>query len=231
MATNKFKAGDRVRVKDNYFNSAARGKEGTVKEVNVSNVFLEGMFTIKLDDGRIITLVEESLVLVPQAPVEAQEGLKEGERIELKDIKVGQIVRVSIVSQSGDYEQVSSKQGKVTKVTKTWGVTEVWVASNSTDVRLDYGKSSQFFTLIKNAPKVDEITEALKALKPGSVVQVEDDGAGEFKLTFIKSATNGSLSAEPLWLFSESRYSYSNTISESAVRKKVTSLDQIVVKH
>lgn len=222
---NKFNKGDRVRVKDNYFNSAARGREGIVEEEDIRNIFLDGLVAVKLDNGSKVTLSSESLELV-KTP-----AAKEGEKIDAKDIKVGMTVRVSLVTDIGaSYKQVSTKEGVVTRLRPdTIGPLPVACPDGATEVTLSFGSRNQFYTLIKDAPEVDEIAEALKALKPGSVVQIEDDGAGEFKTTYIK--TNGTHSGVPLWMCNESRYAYSNGISEAGVRKRITSLDQIVVKH
>jgi len=223
----RFYKNDRVRIKDGYFDRSLRSKTGTVAQGSHDNVFVPGLTVIRLDGGGTASISAAQLEALPATP-------KEGETIDAKDIKVGMTIKVSLTTTVGDtYEQISSKQGVVTRMTKGFGESYVPVCKPSEDgmdVTLSFGARSQVFTLVKDAPKVDEIAEALKALKPGSVVQIEDGGAGNFVLTYVKS-TGKNHAGVSLWTVTDSRYVHGSTsMNEEKVRERITSLDQIVVK-
>jgi hypothetical protein len=220
----KFKVGDRIRISDNYFNHYSRGKEGTVEEAHVKNSFVDNLVKVKLDSGNVLTLSEDSLELRPSKAAE-------GEEINAKDIKVGQTIRVTYETVIGSYKQVSTKEGVVTRIKTAFDVPVPVAQPEETEIAISFGSSKQFYTLIKDAPEVDEIAEALKEAKPGSVAQVEDDGFGKFVLTYVKTNTRDSVTKTPLWTEQDSRYAASNrSVLESVVRAKIRSLDQIVVK-
>jgi hypothetical protein len=224
---NRFYKNDRVRISDNYFDRSLRGKAGTVTLGSHDNVFVPGLTGVRIDNGTMASISASHLERVPAKP-------EVGKEIQAKDIKIGMTIKVSLTTTVGDsYEQISSKQGVVTKITKGFGESYVPVCKPSdggSDITLSFGARSQVFTLVKDAPEVDEIAEALNALNPGSVVQIEDGGAGNFVLTYVKS-TGKNHAGVSLWTVTDSRYVHGSTsMNEEKVRERVTSLDQIVVK-
>lgn len=225
MTDSKFTTGDTVRIKDNYFNSAKRGKEGVVISLDGDNKFLTGLVTVKLTSGELMSLTEISLELVDKKPVE-------GETIARRDIKVGQTIRVTFSTEIGSYTQTSTKEGVVTRIKNAGiGVGEIPIVQpEESEISLSFGSSREVFTLIKDAPEVDEITLALHDSKPGSVAQIEDNGFGQYVITYVKTAQRDSVTQTPLWIEQDSRYAASNrSVLESVVRNRLRSVDQIVV--
>lgn len=209
------KEGDRVRFKETTPNSYWRGREGTVlKDADGGKVLLDILSNAHVANLELIERI-----------------LKEGEEIDLKDIVAGMEIKVTHTSGTGDYTQTSTKQGVVKTIVKDGakGANIRLYAKDGAAVRLlSFDSPTEVFTLIKNAPKPDEITEALKEAKVGSVVQIEDGGTGNFVLTYVKSdpATNGT----SRWLVLDSRYTYTALTSENTLRSKMQSLDQLVHK-
>jgi hypothetical protein len=93
---------------------------------------------------------------------------------------------------------------------------------------LRFGTNNEIYTLIKNAPKVDEILEAVKEAKPGSVVQIEDGGAAKIIITYIK--TDPSTNGAGRWLRTDSRYTTTAIQGDNTVRSKMQTLDQLIIK-
>jgi hypothetical protein len=228
MNENKFKYGDRVRIKDNYFSAGKRGQVGKVSNASIRNAFVPGLVGVILDNsqGEELAVADVSLELV------ADEKPVEGAEIARKDIKVGQTIRVSFETVIGSYKQTSTKEGIVTRIKESWsseGNTPI-VKPEEAEITLSFGSSKETFTLIKDAPEVDEIAEALEKLAPGSVAQVDGDGFGKFLTTFIKTSKFDENAQSNLWTEHDSRFPTNNrVVSESRVRESMQSLDQIVV--
>lgn len=210
----KFKVGDRVRYIEATPNSWFHGKEGTVVNIyeddaDLVDVEITKTFTTTGSKTRYLEKIDH----------------KAGDTIEPKDIAVGMVVKVSYTTRSGDFEQVSTKQGTVTRISKL----APYVKSKDGETVLGFNSGPQVYTLVKAAPKVDEITAALKEAKPGSVAQIEDGGTGKFILTYVKvqATQNGA----GRWMKLDSRYTTSTLVSEGTVRSSVQSLDQILIKH
>lgn len=212
-----FRKGDKVKFKDSTPNSYWRGRTGIVLE-DAYDSSLQGKVNLDILNSAHVCNLEF-----------VERVFKEGEEIDLKDIVAGMEIKVTYTSGSENYTQTSTKQGVVKTVVKDGdtGDNIRLYAKDGDAVRvLSFDAPEEVFTLIKNAPKPDPITEALKSAKVGSVVQIEDDGIGKFVQTYIKSdpATNGT----SRWFAIDSRYTSTSLISERTVRSKIQKLDQLV---
>lgn len=216
--------GRRVRVTEN---GNFHGEEGTVEKIWWDKRPIE--ISVKLDDlERNIVFFRTDLVMLPAT----QTKLVEGEEIALKDVKIGMEIKVTYTSGSDGYIQTSTKQGVVAAIAKdgdTGNNIKLYAKVGKLHELLSFHIDKEVFTLIKDAPKVDEIAVALKEAKIGSVVQVQDGGAGCFILTYVKTyaATNGT----SRWMALDSRYTTASLVGENTVRSKIQTLDQLVIKH
>lgn len=214
--------GSRVRISES---GNFHGQEGTVEKIWWDKRPVE--VAVKLDDlERNVVFFRGDLVLLP-----ARKKLVEGAVIDREDIEVGMVVKSTYTSSSGEYEQTSTKQGKVVRISKgISGIVYPYAKGKTNEILLSFDNiNDQVFTLIKHAPQIDEILEAVKAAKPGSVAQIEDGGAAKIILTYIKTdpAQNGT----GRWLSFDTRYTYTSIVSDNTVRSKIQTLDQLVIKH
>ncbi|UDL16618.1 hypothetical protein SEA_ATUIN_224 [Arthrobacter phage Atuin] len=219
-----FKKGDSVRFKDTTPNHMFRGKKATIaSDTYLSSDGLDDLIDLRYPDGSTY----KGAHIVNLEHIE-EKSLKEGEEISLEDIEVGMVVKATYESTSGDYVQTSTKQGKVSRIDKDRkGQPYPFVKADVGSVPISIDIDKTVYTLIKDVERIDKISEMLKLSKAGSVVQIEDDGAGKFIQTFVK--IDHSIGGAGRWMKMDSRYSSSTLVSESSLRYAMRSLDQLIV--
>jgi hypothetical protein len=212
----EFKLGDVVEVTGHSY-SHYNGIRGEVVRLPTSTSYRNGgdrRYQIKVtgkgrSDHRIGNdLFFEGAVLAKYVKPERVEG----QEISHDDVKIGDEIKVEIVTTTGRYKQSSMKQGKVTSITKRLqptGDAHIDYAFRTSDGigwsgPLNFGAKEEKITLIKIAE--DPFIAIVNGLAAGTVVILEKD-SGEV-LSFVKSKDYG---GSGQWHKVSSLSSYSST--------------------
>lgn len=227
---NKFKVGDRVETmhpQSNY-----RGIIGKVTKTPSSTDRLAGYsaraYHISVlhaprgnySPGYVLHFMEEGLKEAPAPP------RIEGEEIAREDVKIGDTIRTTITSEGNGYKQVSSKEGKVTKIMTNPSKTNFIFYANDTNT-LNYGANNEVITLIKKGES--PWTTILNGLTAGSVVVYEKSEGRT--ITYVKSADGfGSLSKDNWHEINNNISASSTKVPEAEVLKALEDGAEIVHK-
>lgn len=146
-----------------------------------------------------------------------------GEKIAIEDVRVGDEIRADYLMQdTGDIKVFTSRQGVVHSIGADNRIT-------SKEDHVIYSSVLVGFNRLVLVKAIDEILVEVKAAKPGSVVQIHDGGSRNIVLTYVKSEATQNGAGR--WLALDSRYTNTSLLSDTTVRSKMQTLDQLVINH
>jgi hypothetical protein len=234
-----FKIGDSVEVAKHPFKSF-NGIIGTVTKLPTSTSYSNNgdkRYRVTVTDrGKSAYSVGDTMCFEPAVLQKACSPRIEGEEIGHTDVKINDIIRVEYHTLTGNYKQVSSKEGKVAKISKRENppvdshpanVYTFFAPSVDGGWRLNYNSKTEKIILVKAAP--DPYVELLKDLKAGSVVAWEKETGRHY--TYVKATNAFPSDEEGRWhVMDNGHTAHGNKVYESEVARVLGKGAEIVHK-